>query len=549
MDVDTDRNGTVEAADETGESAWSTTLGAVMYYNIDDDDNNGSEDYIDSAVNGTADAADLARLFVRTYPVPSGGTVEVLVASSAQGRIRIFRSTGGTWTSVYSTGASFTLPAADVGAGDIELGIEANTRISPTWDGYATLTLEIRQSDGTLEGSDGVLLRCAPEILATNLWLPEQMHVVNVGSNNAAFRMTLSSVCASAGVTYVEIPGGSYSNDRWIQDSSEPGIVYLPSTSGRRRVDSVLQLARWRPVDAWCVNALFNPDFDLVRRFSSNNSSMNYGGNLEVFPPHTSPTGTNYPWGRIVTGGGTSAPIGGGTPVTRRMVQAYRDYFNALGVQGPHLEVSTEWLAVGHVDEHTSIVPAPANPRGWAVLLASPQLARDVLQSVADAGGGSLTVFTGRSGWQTTVNGILTNTALTTYNDEVQLRMDAIRSYYMTQLGLADSEIIDLPVLFEDAGSGAAAYNPGDVNMVVIPTAGGTTHLVIPDPEGPDFGMPAVDAWQAEINTRIQALYTTANPVVITYADVFFSYHTLLGEAHCGTNTVRTPPAQDWWDD
>jgi protein-arginine deiminase len=181
------------------------------------------------------------------------------------------------------------------------------------------------------------------------------------------------------------------------------------------------------------------------------------------------------------------------------------------------------------------------------VLLASPQLARDVLQSVADAGGGSLTVFTGRSGWQTTVNGILTNTALMTYNDEVQLRMDAIRSYYMTQLGLADSEIIDLPVLFEDAGSGAAAYNPGVVNM--IPTAGGTTRLVIPDPEGPDFGMPAVDAWQAEVNTRIQALYTAANPVVITYADVFFSYHTLLGEAHCGTNTVRTPPAQDWWDD
>jgi len=29
---------------------------------------------------------------------------------------------------------------------------------------------------------------------------------------------------------------------------------------------------------------------------------------------------------------------------------------------------------------------------------------------------------------------------------------------------------------------------------------------------------------------------------------VFMSYHELLGEAHCGSNFVRTPPADDWWD-
>src|SRR5437773_12532515 len=54
LDVDTNRNGVVEVtADEAGEDTWSTTRGAVFYYNIDDDDNNNAEDYIDSAVNGS----------------------------------------------------------------------------------------------------------------------------------------------------------------------------------------------------------------------------------------------------------------------------------------------------------------------------------------------------------------------------------------------------------------------------------------------------------------------------------------------------------------
>ncbi|HZL71092.1 MAG TPA: hypothetical protein VFC86_01430, partial [Planctomycetota bacterium] len=43
LDVDTNRNGTVHASDdETGENGWTSTQGAVFYFNIDDDDNNNS---------------------------------------------------------------------------------------------------------------------------------------------------------------------------------------------------------------------------------------------------------------------------------------------------------------------------------------------------------------------------------------------------------------------------------------------------------------------------------------------------------------------------
>ncbi|MBI2933342.1 MAG: hypothetical protein HYY16_16985 [Planctomycetes bacterium] len=539
LDVDTDRNGVVDAAtDEDGEDAWTASRGAVFYANIDDEDGDELEDAKDSVVNGTADGADLARVVVRgTQAAPDGAAVSMSVSSPAQGRVRIFRRAGGNWTQAYETGASFSLPQADVAAGDVELGVEATQRLQPAWDGRVTLTLEIRDASGGLIGSDVVLLRCAPWLMSCNLWPMEELHVVNLDSDNALFRSTFADVCAQSGVTYREVPGAAYSYDQWLQDSSEDGGVLLPAAGGRRRIRSVLQCARWRPVDRWCRDTLWGPDFDFIARFSTNNASENYGGNLEISGPLP-----GKPWGRIIVGGGTSAPIGGGPPVTRRMVSTYRTFFDALAIQGPHLEVSTEWLAVGHVDEHTQIVPAAMSPRGWAIAFASPALARTLLLNVQASGGGNLPVFEGRGGYETTVNAILSNTALMTFNQEAQLRLNAIRSVYVSELGLADSEIVDLPVLYEDAGDGyAVAYNPAVVNLAVIPSSSGMATLVVPDPEGPDQ---PVDVWKAETTARLEAL-----GVAVRYVDVFFSYHVLMGQAHCGVNWVRTPPAREWWGD
>ena len=81
--------------------------------------------------------------------------------------------------------------------------------------------------------------------------------------------------------------------------------------------------------------------------------------------------------------------------------------------------------------------------------------------------------------------------------------------------------------------------------MVPIHGATGAIQIVVPDPEGPDNPS---DVWQNDIRTKLQALGTTARPVVVTFADVFNSYHVQMGEAHCGTNFICTPPAMDWWD-
>jgi hypothetical protein len=86
LDVDANRDGTVHAtADEAGESSWTTALGAVFYFNVDDDDNSNTEDHVDSAVNGIADGNDLARIVLRQMAsLPTDSTVRITVSSSAR---------------------------------------------------------------------------------------------------------------------------------------------------------------------------------------------------------------------------------------------------------------------------------------------------------------------------------------------------------------------------------------------------------------------------------------------------------------------------------
>ncbi len=162
------------------------------------------------------------------------------------------------------------------------------------------------------------------------------------------------------------------------------------------------------------------------------------------------------------------------------------------------------------------------------------------------AGGGNLAVFAGRStgSWATTVNAALANTALTNFNAGAQTKIDNIKQQLITQLGLTAADFIEVPVMFENAGSNyAAAYNPGVANLVCMPV-NGKILMVVPDPEGPDQ---PTDAWQNATRTALMALGTAANPVEVTFVDVFYSYHDLLGEIHCGSQNVRTPPTTPWW--
>src|SRR5262249_15118264 len=147
-----------------------------------------------------------------------------------------------------------------------------------------------------------------------------------------------------------------------------------------------------------------------------------------------------------------------------------RDFLDAQAVQGPAFAIDTSWLMVGHVDEVLSFVKAPT-ARGWKLLLASPARAKKLLDDVVaqNAANGSVLVFAGQS-WlddqgkavpaQVTINALLADSARMAASQVAQTKIDAIRVALQQEIGLADDEIVDVPVLFEgfDVGGGLINY-------------------------------------------------------------------------------------------
>ena len=100
--------------------------------------------------------------------------------------------------------------------------------------------------------------------------------------------------------------------------------------------------------------------------------------------------------------------------------------------------------------------------------------------------------------------------------------------------------MIEIPALFHEENTRYVAHTPGSVNMLVITTGGGT-HLAIPKPFGP-VDAPGPCAFELDMQAKL------APHATLHFIDDFNSYHTGYGELHCGTNSLRTPPPDRWWD-
>ncbi|TET37040.1 MAG: hypothetical protein E3J72_07035 [Planctomycetota bacterium] len=102
-----------------------------------------------------------------------------------------------------------------------------------------------------------------------------------------------------------------------------------------------------------------------------------------------------------------------------------------------------------------------------------------------------------------------------------------------------NSQIIDLPVWFEDYGGMgvAVAHVPDIINLQVV-----NAHLLVSKPFGPLVS--SVD--------RIEKFMSDAlahTGCVIDYIDNWAYYHAYIGEIHCGTEVIRTPRAEfKWWE-
>lgn len=548
--ADTNRDGTIDDADEQDEDTWTEAHGALFLANLDDDDSNGRQDARDTAVNGNEDLKDLVPVLIRRH----GGVVEgrdsatlSLEPAGAKNNVRVFLQTGSRLASLISPegNSQVTITARDLFAGDLQLYVEGLNTRTAVWDGRANLRLTVTV-DGE-EQVDVVSLRVAPVIFTDNLQAARALFVMRISDRrlgeNLAFADALRADIPN-GVELIEADQYIFGGDRWIQDNMQAGYQLIVGPGGAiLEMPTFAQLQRptgQGGLETYVPEAFLAPDHGYYYPGRSRDTSLNYGGNLEVMAPFEN-SEVSYPLGRLVIGGGNLGTLGG-VAFEDHMGDVQRNWLNAQGVQGPAVEISSEWLAVGHIDETFQIVPYPQAESGskpYKVVYASPTLARELLLEVQAAGGGGRAVFAGRQ-TQTTVDAILGDPALMALNDAAQARLDTNKATLKAELDLKDEDFVEVPVMFEgfdfDGLDLVAALNPGIQNLVTT-----NTTLFVPDPEGP-LGADGKDVWRKSADASLSGL--GVEPI---FVDVFDSYHLNLGEAHCGTNVLAVPYTTPWW--
>jgi protein-arginine deiminase len=410
------------------------------------------------------------------------------------------------------------------------------------FEGLLTVELHI-QINEQIFGTDQVVFRVAPWIMTPNTLQAKKVYACRTTSTapNSKFLEQLQGVCEKLGTPLEVLPESENNSDRWIQDEVEFGYC-----QDVKRIQPVLcDSPRRAPLDG-IAERLFRPEFSYFKCGGSNTPTpLDSFGNLDVSPP-VEVNGRMYPLGRIIFGGRAYGNYGA---QTREMMPEIRRFLYAQKVQSP-IEIFTDWLQVGHVDEILNFVPANT-AKGFKLLLASPRTAQALLQALREQGYGQVRLLEGKkrniqnnsSSAEITVDELLDNSAFWNANRYFQQCMDQNREILKRELRLDEADIVDLPLLFCDPATDQAdrttAYFPNIVNQLVI----GKTSIV-PKPYGPIIDGECI--FEKAIRESLRAL---DRDYEVCFIDDWYSYYVLDGDIHCGTNVYREPfPDARWWE-
>ncbi|MFJ5731783.1 protein-arginine deiminase domain-containing protein [Streptomyces paradoxus] len=602
--ADVNRDGRVDVtggSDNTGEDGWSVDRGAVYLPNIDDDSKRcpvttpGGEpltdaklaacnDGSDTKVNGTADAADLAR--VRSVPMPglpadAKGSLKITTGGK---HAHLFLKRAGKWIPVTS---GTRLTAAELRSG-AEFGVEATDVVRDTakWDGRTVVRLTV--TSGQKSTSDAVTLRVAPLLTQHHLQNTQQVMVSKVQGNGPDSRLQRQFVAAlgkevkKAGITTPLITFEKYA-DRWAQDFVEPAYVSMTGPGGRRQVMRVMLRSAQPDRDAGreLFERVRGRDIGVVQvtdRAEPDDWSLNSMGNLETIPPYAH-GGRSFPAGRIIMGERKDSGA--------RPSKVMRTMLTSQGLQNPLL-LDTSWLGVGHVDEFVQFLPADT-PRGWRIGIADPQAGLRLLRDAKRDGHGRTKMFSvpGLSGTpapKETIDQAIASRHLVADNEMAARRIAANLEILKRETGVTEEEIVRVPALYTrdsealtadgqevpvprltrmGAGSDlvdslreqgqqkwlaenpaqraapatvtTSAYVPGAVNGVLL----GRDRYLAPRQWGPVIG--GKDIFTEAVTAAYQRV-----GLKVSYIDDWYTYHLGMGEVHCGTNTLRDATAA-WW--
>ena len=320
-----------------------------------------------------------------------------------------------------------------------------------------------------------------------------------------------------------------YEWDVWLQDEVEFANVYSPES----RIDIIIDSIRDRGLDPLPETEWEGPDMPIYTWGNGFANSQDSFGNLEVSPPVTV-DGVEYPFGRIYYG--VYNYFGENT-----ITAALTDQLEEQVVQNP-FTIDISWLCVGHVDEFITFVPDASSEKGFKLLITDVTIGYEFLETLDP----NLYIPQYSDHGYTTVGQILNDNNLRGLNEDIQLDyLDPAWEVLQAELGLTEADLIRIPMLFEVApqcGGGTATLMPSTVNMVVATGADGkSADLIMPDPYfRANLNNQSSDVFIEHVNSLLPAGNTPH------WIDDWYDYHMMLGEVHCGSNTLRTPIENSW---
>uniref|UniRef100_A0A8C0MR70 protein-arginine deiminase n=1 Tax=Canis lupus familiaris TaxID=9615 RepID=A0A8C0MR70_CANLF len=546
LDVDTARRGKVKRSHGDKKTwRWGPEgYGAVLLVNCDRDSvMSRGPDLTDSQLTSLDDLQDMSPM-VLSCDGPDrlfdSHKLVLNVPFSDSKRVGVFCARGGNSLEDYKQVLGPQRLSYDVERqrGERKINFFVEGLAFPDADFLGLVSLSVSLVDtGTLPEvplfTDTVAFRVAPWIMTPNTQPPLELYacsVVDSHGPNKKFLEDMSDLALKANCKLVICPQVENRNDRWIQDEMEFGYTEAP----HKAFPVVFDSPRNRGLKHFPYKRILGPDFGYVTReiLFAGASSLDSFGNLDVSPPVTV-GGKEYPLGRILIG--SSFPKSGG----RRMTKVVRDFLQAQQVQAP-VELYSDWLSVGHVDEFLSFVPT-SDQKGFRLLLASPRACYALLEEQLKGGHGEAALFEGIKKKKQKIKDILSDKKLRDQNSYVEKCIDWNREVLKRELGLSERDIVDIPQLFklQEENSGilkAEAYFPNMVNMLVL-----GKHLGIPKPFGPIIN------GQCCLEEKVRSLLEPLG-LHCTFIDDFYTYHVRHGEVHCGTNVRRQPFSFKWWN-
>uniref|UniRef100_A0A8C8E9S7 protein-arginine deiminase n=1 Tax=Otus sunia TaxID=257818 RepID=A0A8C8E9S7_9STRI len=537
LDVDADRDGMVEK-NNPNKASWtwgSEGHGAILLVSCDKERPfTPASDCDDERVFSKEDLLDMSRMVLRTEGpprLPRGYEIVLYIPVSDADKVGVFYVGGIRYVHVLGRRKLYHTVQYIGGVAELDFFIEGLRFPDDTFSGLVSIHVSLLET--LVEGiphtpvfTDTVVFRVAPWIMTPNTLAPVNVFVCSM-KDNYLFIKEIKNLVNKAGCELKVCFGYINRRDRWMQDEIEFGYTHAPHKSFPVVLDSPQNTG----LEQFPIKKMLGPDFGYVSRepLFEAITSLDSFGNLEVSPPVTV-AGKEYPLGRILIG--SSFPTSAG----RRMTRVVRDFLYAQQVQAP-VELYSDWLSMGHVDEFVTFVPTSDRFR---MLMASPAACYKLFREKQKEGQGEATMFKGKGTAgdtkRVTINKVLSNDILLQQNQYVQRCIDWNRDVLKKELGLTEEDIIDLPALFKlDKQGKAVPYFPNMVTMIIL-----ARDLGIPKPFGPML------EGECCLERRTRSLLEPLG-LRCRFLEEVASYHGRFGEVRCGTNVQRQPFAFKWW--